>query len=170
MKPASLLLLMGLWLLLGGSAARAQPGYRVPDYTLRLPQDYIRFEPQVVEAVNWLEQTPAGQQTAQRQAANKFVFQWLSGSANVQVQLQKYVADLVRQNPDQLLLFMGGWARYQLQHPEVQDEVMLNVAGINTLLVAYQAGGYKKNKQLDELLRLRQQNQLPTWVAKQLGR
>ncbi|SDX40878.1 hypothetical protein [Hymenobacter psychrophilus] len=168
MKPTFLFLLLAL--LLGGPAAQAQSGYQVPDYTLRLPEDYIRFEPQVVEAVNWLEKTPAGQQTAQRQAANKFVFQWLSGSSNVQVQLQKYVADLVKQDPDQLLLFMGGWARYQLQHPEVQDEVLLNVEGIHTLLVAYQAGGYKKNKQLDELLRLRQQNQLPAWVTKQLGR
>ena len=168
MKPTLLLLL--LTLLLGGPTVRAQSSYQVPDYTFKLPEDYIRFEPQVVEAVNWLEKTPAGQQTAQRQAANKFVFQWLSGSSNVQVQLQKYVADLVKQEPDQLLLFMGGWARYQLQHPEVEDQVMLNVAGLNTLLTAYQAGGYKKNKQLEELLRLRQQNQLPAWVAKQLGR
>ncbi|MBT9394545.1 hypothetical protein KLP40_15345 [Hymenobacter sp. NST-14] len=168
MKPTFLLLL--LTLLLGGPAARAQSGYQVPEYTFRLPEDYIRFEPQVVEAVNWLEKTPAGQQTTQRQAVNKFVFQWLSGAPNVQVQLQKYVADLVKQNPDQLLLFMGGWARYQLRHPEVEDQVMLNVAGLNTLLTAYEAGGYPKSKQLQELLRLRQQNQLPAWVARQLGR
>ena len=168
MKPIFLLLLLAL--LLGGPVVRAQSGYRVPDYTFKLPEDYIRFEPQVVEAVNWLEKTPGGQQTTQRQAANKFVFQWLSGSPNVQVQLQKYVADLVKQDPDQLLLFMGGWARYQLQHPEVQDQVLLNAAGITTLLTAYEAGGYKKNKQLEELLRLRQQNQLGSWIAKQLGR
>ncbi len=167
MKPTLLLLLT---LVLGLAPARAQSGYQVPEYTFKMPEDYIRFESRVVEAVNWLEKTPAGQQTAQRQEANKFVFQWLSGSSNVQVQLQKYVADLVRQDPDQLVLFMGGWARYQLQHPEVEDEVMLNVAGVNTLLTAYQTGGYQKNKQLEELLRLRQQNQLPAWVAKQLGR
>ncbi len=169
MKPTILLFLLAL--LLGGPAVQAQSGgYQAPDYAFKLPEDYIRFEPQVVEAVNWLEQTPAGQQTTQRQAANKFVFQWVSGSPNMQVELRKYVADLVRQDPDQLVLFMGGWARYQLQHPEVEDPVMLNVAGVSTLLSAYQNGGYPKNKQMEELLRLRQQNQLPAWVAKQLGR
>jgi hypothetical protein len=165
-----LLLFSAILLLTTASATRAQGSYKAPTgFSLQTPDDYAEYEPQVIATVNWLEKTPLGQQPELRKQADQFLFQWISGSSAVSVQLQKYVADLAGQDSELLMLFMGGWARYQLQHPEVKDPAVLNTEGIRTMLHAYQAGGYKKNKQLDELSKMETKGTLPEWVKKQLA-
>jgi len=164
-----LLLFLPLALLLALPAAQAQSSYQAPTgYSLQTADDYTEYEPQVVATVNWLEKTPLGQQPELRKQADQFLFQWISGSSSVSVQLQKYVADLAGQDSELLMLFMGGWARHQLQHPEVKDPAVLNTEGIRTMLRAYRAGGFKKNKQLDELTKLDSKGTLAEWVKKQL--
>ncbi|RSK29589.1 hypothetical protein [Hymenobacter metallilatus] len=170
MNKLRLLASILLSLLLTASAARAQTSYKVPTgYSFQTADDYAEYEPQVIAAVNWLEKTPLNQEPALRKETDQFLFQWISGSSSVSVQLQKYVADLAGQDSELLMLFMGGWARYQLQHPETKDAVQLNTEGIRTMLRAYQAGGFRRNKQLDELKKLEAAGTLPAWVKKQLA-
>lgn len=168
MKIPTLLLVV----LLGAAApiAHAQTAYRAPvGYAFQSADEYADYEPEVLAAVNWLEKTPLGAEPALRRDATRFVFQWISGAPNVSVQLPKYVADLTAQDPDLLLLFMGGWARYQLQHPEVKDPAVLNTEGIRTMLRAYRAGGFRRNKQLETLAKLEANGTLAAWVSKQLA-
>lgn len=164
------LLLFSAILLTTASASRAQSSYKAPTgYSLQTADDYAEYEPQVIATVNWLEKTPLGQQPELRKQADQFLFQWISGSSAVSVQLQKYVADLAGQDSELLMLFMGGWARHQLQHPEAKDPAVLNTEGIRTMLRAYKAGGFRKNKQLDELTKLDSKGTLAEWVKKQLA-
>ncbi|MET4105317.1 hypothetical protein [Hymenobacter sp. UYP22] len=163
-------LFFAAFLLLTASATQAQTSYKAPTgYSFQTADDYAEYEPQVIAAVNWLEKTPMNQQAALRKETDQFLFQWISGSSSVSVQLQKYVADLAGQDSELLMLFMGGWARYQLQHPETKDPAVLNTEGIRTMLRAYQTGGFKKNKQLDELVKLDSKGTLAEWVKKQLA-
>ncbi|TGE08411.1 hypothetical protein [Hymenobacter fodinae] len=153
-----------------GPVALAQSAYKVPvGYTLQRPEDYADYSKEVVATVDWLEKTPSTQETEKRKEANRFLFQWISGTPDVSVQMQKYVADLTAQDPDLLLLFMGGWARYQIQHPEIKDPVVLNTEGIKTVLKAYQTNGTKRNKHLDSLVELNAKGTLTAWVKKQLA-
>ncbi|WP_426491204.1 hypothetical protein [Hymenobacter sp. 102] len=164
------LLFSALLFLATASITQAQTSYQPPvNYAFQTPDDYAEYEPQVIATVNWLEKTPLSQQPEVRKQADQFLFQWISGSSSVSVQLQKYVADLAGRESELLILFMGGWARYQLQHPEVKDATALNTEGVRTMLRAYQAGGFKKNKQLDELLKMDAAGSLPGWVKKQLA-
>ncbi|AHJ97161.1 hypothetical protein Hsw_1566 [Hymenobacter swuensis DY53] len=157
-------------MLLAALPTLAQTSYKPPTgYAFQTPDDYAQYEPQVIAAVNWLEKTPLSQQPALRKETDQFLFQWISGSAAVSVQLQKYVADLAGQDSELLMLFMGGWARYQLQHPEAKDTVQLNTEGIRTMLRAYKAGGFRKNKQLEELTKMDSNGTLADWVKKQLA-
>ncbi|GAB3296165.1 hypothetical protein [Hymenobacter tenuis] len=163
-------LLLALTLFCGAPAALAQSTYKPPiGYSLQDPDDYAEYEPQVVATVNWLEATPIGKEAAKRQEATRFLFQWISGTPTVSVQLQKFVADLTGQNPELMMLFMGGWARYQIQHPEVKDAVVLNTEGIKTLLKGYQIGNMKRTKPLDEVAKLGTGAALTEWVKKQLA-
>ncbi|QJX48015.1 hypothetical protein HMJ29_14135 [Hymenobacter taeanensis] len=163
-------LLLAFALLSAAPAVLAQSAYKVPtNYTLQRPEDYAEYNKEVVATVDWLEKTPSSKEPEKRREANRFLFQWISGTPDVSVQMQKYVADLTAQDPDLLLLFMGGWARYQIQHPEVKDPVVLNTEGIKTVLKAYQSGGNKRNKHLDSLVELNAKGTLADWVRKQLA-
>ncbi|TGD82518.1 hypothetical protein [Hymenobacter wooponensis] len=168
MKKSTLVLAFALFA--SAPAVLAQSAYKVPvGYTLQRPEDYADYNKEVVATVDWLEKTPSNKETEKRREATRFLFQWVSGTPDASVQLQKYVADLTAQEPDLLLLFMGGWARYQIQHPEVKDPVILNTEGIKTVLKGYQTGGTKRNKQLDSLLELNAKGTLADWVKKQLA-
>ncbi|PJJ59027.1 hypothetical protein [Hymenobacter chitinivorans] len=166
MKKHLLLLAFGLLTYSGAAVAQT---YSVPtDYSFQAPADYARYDNQVIETVKWLEATPLGKEAAQRQAANRFLIQWMTGTPAVSVQLQDYVGKLVGKEPDMLMMFMAGWSRYQLQHPEEKDAVVLNTEGLKTVLKAYQTGGYKRNKQLESLVALNEKGTLAEWVKGQL--
>lgn len=157
--------------LLSSPAVLAQTvAYKPPTgYTLQSPDDYDEYKPDIIRTVTWLETTPINKEPDKRREATRFLFQWISGAPDVSVQMQKYVADLTAQEPELLLLFMGGWARYQIQHPEVKDPVLLNTEAIKTLLNGYQKGGIKRNQQLDKLLDMNAKGTLSDWIKKQLA-
>lgn len=168
MKTLTLLILFTC--LAGAPLAFAQKvAYKPPTgYTLQRPDDYDEYKQDIVKTVNWLEATPINKEVEKRREATRFLFQWISGAPDVSVQMQKYVADLTAQEPELLLLFMGGWARYQIQHPEVKDPVVLNTEALKTVLKGYKLGGVKPNKQLDSLSGLNAKGTLSDWVRKQL--
>lgn len=165
MKKHFLLLAFG-FVLAGTAIAQT---YQAPTgYTLKAAEDYSRYDAQVIEAVNWLEATPPTKETEQRQPTNQFLMQWMSGTPAVSVQLQEYVMEVTNKDANLLMLFMSGWSRYQLQHPETKDAVLLNTEAIKTVLKGYQAGGYKRNKKVESLIALNDKGTLTEWVKTQL--
>ncbi|RTQ48920.1 hypothetical protein EJV47_15110 [Hymenobacter gummosus] len=170
MKLTSTLLLgLGL-LLMAPLAARAQT-FEVPtNVEYKTEADYKPLEPQVIAAVNWLETVPGNAEAVKRQQTNQFLLMWIQGAPNVSVGLQQYVTELCKSNPTLLGLFLGGWARYSLQHPEDKTQLAPNLAAVQTMLNAYQKGGWEKDKNLDNLLALQNKGQLEAWVAKQIKR
>jgi hypothetical protein len=147
-------------------SAQAQQSPVPASYSFPSKEDYAKYSQQVIETVGWLEKTPANQQPEQRQAAGRFLMEWMSGSPAVAVQLHPYFLDLCPKSPDELLLFMGGWSRYQLQHPESTDAVAMHVEGLKTVLQSYQVYHAKTNKKLEALQPLLADGKLPQWVEK----
>jgi len=154
--------------LVAAPAAQAQQSPVPTSYSFATKDDYAKYDQQVIETVSWLEKTPANQQAEQRQAAGRFLIEWMTGSPAVAVQLQPYFLDLCPKNPEALVLFMGGWSRYQLQHPEAKDAVAMNVEGLKAVLQSYQTYHAKTNKKLEALQPLQANGTLPQWVEKQL--
>lgn len=155
--------------LLASIASFAQTPAPVPAaYTLATPADYDQYAPQVVETVNWLEKSNLPTGSEQRVQANQFLMKWLTGSPTVSVQIQEYLGSLYGKDPDLLMAFMGGWARYAIQHPGTKDQVLLNTEGLKAMLTSYQAKGGKGNKKLDELAKVSAKDQLPAWVKAHL--
>jgi hypothetical protein len=165
MKKPFLLLAFGL-VLTGTAVAQT---YQAPTgYTLKAPADYARYDTQVIESVNWLEATSPTKETEQRQSTNQFLMQWMTGTPAVSVQLQEYTAEITAKDPNLLMLFLGGWSRYQLQHPEAKDAVLLNTEAVKTVLKGYQTGGYKRNKKIESLITLNDKGTLADWVKAQM--
>lgn len=162
-------LLLGFGLLLAAPLAAQAQTFEVPTgVEYKSEADYKPLEPQVIAAVNWLEATPGNAEAAKRQQTNVFLLNWIQGAPNVSVGLQEYVTDLCKPNPTLLGLFLGGWARYSLQHPDDKTALAPNVAAVQTMLKAYQKGGWAKDKNLEKLLELQSKGQLEAWIAKQI--
>lgn len=144
--------------------------FEVPqEYEFATKEDYGRYHQQIIEAAGWLETTPLDKEPEKRQQVNTFVFQWLSGSPEVSVELQEYVSLFSDKNPQLLLVFLGGWARCQLQHPDEADKKKFHTAGIESVLKAYEQGGARKDKNVEKLLKCRDKGKLDNWVKKKVG-
>lgn len=145
-------------------------GFEVPQqYEFRSKEDYSRYHQQIIKAAGWLENTPLNQEEEKRRQVNAFVFQWLSGSPEVSVEVQEYVNTFSEKNPQLVLVFLGGWARYQLQNPGEPDKVKFHTAGMESVLRVYELGGVQKDKKVEKLLRYRDKGKLDLWVRKKIG-
>ena len=70
-------------LLAGGRTAAAQ-AFPVPAaYSFPAKADYARYDAQIIETVDWFEQTLDNEQPNQHRAANQFLIHWLTGTPAV---------------------------------------------------------------------------------------
>jgi hypothetical protein len=144
--------------------------FQVPsNYSFTSKDDYSKYEKAVIQAVDWLENTPLNQETDKRKQVNIFILKYIEGSPTVSVALQGYVTELTKKNPELLIAFLGGWAKYQLEHPTVKDQVKLNTEGVKTIMKIYKLGGAAKDKNVEKLLKLTVDPELENWVKSKLS-
>ncbi|GFZ93403.1 hypothetical protein GCM10011531_26800 [Aquaticitalea lipolytica] len=146
--------------------------FQVPkNYTLKVADDYKKLEKDVVDCVNWLENTPINKDENKRTDANAFFMQWITGSPDVSVAISSYVLDLTEKNPTLLITFMGAWTRYAIENPEDQDSFNGNFAGLKSIIKVYtnnKDSGIKKDKNVEKLLKLETDDDLKAWLTKNL--
>jgi hypothetical protein len=143
--------------------------FEVPaNYAFKTKADYAKYEPDVIEAVKWLEKTPLNQEDNKRKDVNLFVFTYVQGSPTVSIGLQGYVTDFSKKNPQLLIAFLGGWTKYKLENPAVTDQLILNTEGMKTMLKIYKLGGAAKDKGLEKLARLSSDQELQDWVKSKI--
>jgi hypothetical protein len=139
--------------------------FEVPaNYAFKTKADYARYEPEVIQAVKWLENVPLNQEDDKRKQAYLFVFTYVQGSPTVSIELQRYVTDISGKNPELLIAFLGGWTKYKLENPDVNDPLVLNTEGMKTILKIYKLGGAVKDKNLEKLAKLSTDQELQDWV------
>lgn len=158
--------------LLGGlpTAGASAQTFDVPaQYTLGKPDDFAKYEPQVINTINWLEATPVNDDMSRRKQAQRFLLEWASGSPKVSIGLQPYVGELSGKQSDLLMAFMGGWTRYSLQHPGVTDALTLNAEGVQSMLKVYALGGLSTNKPLEKVRDLAAAGELNAWLKNKLS-
>lgn len=166
-KTLSLSFIFVLFLLSGSLQAQS---FEVPEgYAFTTKDDYGTYEKQVIGAVNWLEQTPLNQEAAKRKEVNTFLLKYLTGSPVVTVELQAFVMELTKKNPDLLMAFMAGWAKYKLENPAATDKVKLNTEGVKTMLKIYSLGGACKDKNIEKLAKLASGGELEAWVKSKVS-
>lgn len=150
-----------------GSAAHAQE-FDVPKYKMETAEDYSKYEQDVVACVNWLEATPMTEQELKRKEANAFLVKWISGSPTVTIELNVAMVKFMDKNPALLSMFMGGWARYVIEHKD-DNKVKGTLAGLRSVIKVYNMGrGVKKDKEIEKLHKLDQKGELENWIRKNL--
>lgn len=131
--------------------------------------DYDNFENQILKYIDWLETKPLDHKN--RMGVNVLIFKWVEGSSNVTVALYPYVMSCVKKNPDFMTLYLAGWTKYSLNHPDNDDELAPSLAAVNTFLDYYEKGeafGVKKDKRVEKLLKKRENGKLEKYIARQI--
>ncbi|NRD19591.1 hypothetical protein HNV08_05995 [Winogradskyella eckloniae] len=146
--------------------------FEVPENVkLEVAEDYVKHEPQIVDCINWLENTPMSEEADKRLMANAYVMKWATGTTTVTISMQSFQVDLTTKNPELLIVFIGGWIKYAIENPDDKDNVEAgNISGINSLIKVYSANkgnGLKKDKRIEKLIKM-DASELKNWVAEQL--
>ncbi len=131
-------------------------------------EDYKATEPQVIATINWLEATPVTEQTDKRKQQSSLLVQWLMGSPSVTIELNAYIMDYCEKNTELLTAFMGGWTKYVLENNYSKDVFQGNLAGLKSLIKVYKAGGLKKDKKVQSLIKMEDEGKLEDWLKEQL--
>ncbi|MFK7771498.1 MAG: hypothetical protein AB8F94_05130 [Saprospiraceae bacterium] len=131
-------------------------------------KDYENIEPEILELIDWLGNHSLDHQ--KRTNANAHFVKWISGSANVTIELNPYVLEYSKKNTDFMILFMAGWSKYVLENPDKkEDKKGGNLAGINFFLDFYTKGedfGVRKDRKIVKLLKKREARKLEKFIAK----
>lgn len=136
---------------------------------LNKPDDYAKYEADIIKCVTWLETTPSDPKSEKRMLANRFLVTWINGAPNVTVMVHGFVMDLAKNQHEMLGVYMGGWTKYALEHPNDKPDIKCAVAGIRSVISLYKLNkNTPKNKLIEKLIKLDASNELEDWLTKNM--
>lgn len=162
--------LLSAFLLFTISSTYAQDLIAAKDIHLNSEQDFKDFEGEVLKYIDWL--ATHSLDDLQRADVNAALLIWISDTPTLTISLNSYVMDYTKKNPDFLMLFMAGWSKFVINHPEAKsDPLKCNLAGVQAILDYYPKGkkfGIKKDKKIAKLLKIQANNNLEKFIKDQL--
>lgn len=149
--------------------------FKIPNnYRFEKPDDYKKYEEDIINCIDWLEESPLDENEAKRKEANMFLKTWLTGSPNVTIELNSNIISFSENVPDLLMIFMGGWTKFILENPESKNNMLQgNIEGLKSVIAVYENNrkqGLKKDKQLEKIIDLENKGKLDSWVKEQLAK
>lgn len=129
-------------------------------------EDYVKYELDFIKCFDWLMKVPAGEQTAKREKANKFVTEWLMGTKSVQIDVNMNIVTFMEPNPDLLMVFMAGWAKHAIETSK--DKIGCNVKGLEAVIAYYQKNlaSLEKDKNVEKYIKMHEKGKLKAFVTK----
>lgn len=149
----------------------AQPAkFVVPqEYALIEPGDYQTYERDIILFANWFEGTPLDREEERREKSVEFFNKWMDGNPKFSINIDSTIVTFWEKNPQLVVAYKAGWARMLIKSPDrVDDPLSGNLAGLISAMNLYKLGGVKKDKEMENLIKLVKKNQLSTWVSDQL--
>ena len=139
------------------------------NYKLVDKEDYAKYEQDIINAAKWLRETPFDQQTEKRRKVSAFVVKWVNGSPTVNVELNANILDFDKKNPGMLVLYMASCARYVLENQDFEDMRAKHKYALRDMIYVYQRGeGIKKDKKMEKLIKMEENDQLDEWLEENL--
>lgn len=103
-------------LLLSVLFVNAQSGPQFPE--LKVKEDYGKAEPMVLQATEWLNETPLNEQLDVRKRTNAFVFSWVMGSPTVNINLGDPLLELMKDNSQLYPVYLGNYASFCINNKD----------------------------------------------------
>ena len=142
-------------------------------YSLTTPEDYNKYEKDVINVINWLEQAPWNSKTGERQIANSFLLAWMSGSPTVSIEMNDDILmKIMEKNKELLFAYMGGYTKYALQTRADKTNFEINqakLAGFKAVIAKYNSEKkHSRDKNVEMLAQLDSEGKLENWIATEL--
>ncbi|TAD92817.1 MAG: hypothetical protein EAY75_01725 [Bacteroidetes bacterium] len=144
--------------------------FEVPkNYSLKLAEDYVKYEKDMIAAAKWLKSVPLDEQIEKRKAVSAFVVNWVNGSPTVNVEINTNILDFEKKNTGMLVLFMSGCAQYVLENNYSKDMRAKHKAALKGMIEVYKSGkGINKDKKMEKLVKANDSGELDQWLSENL--
>ncbi|SHF55282.1 hypothetical protein [Dysgonomonas macrotermitis] len=144
------------------------PKYNVPEeYSLVLPEDYSKYEPQILETIDWYLWRSVALDADRQKEASIFFMKWITGSPTVTVDIHIEFIKYTTETPGLLMPFIMGWVKYSLENNYSKDRVKACNAGIVTAVNYYNKnkGFLSENKEIKKYENLIKKNKLEKFIS-----
>jgi len=138
------------------------------DYELKKNEDYAKYEPDVIEAFDFLMEARPLKNVSKRKAAMRFIIEWATGSPNVTITLFEGLNPSM--DGEYLCILFGGWIKTALT---ADDEITTYdgyLGGINAVL-----DYYAKNKEIlgtsksiEKFVKLKKKGKLESFIKSKI--
>jgi hypothetical protein len=145
----------------------AQTNFTVPaNYEFNVKEDYAKYEADIITASKWLEEIDLDKDEAKRKEVSAFVMKWIIGSPTVSVELNEKIMKLYNKNDKILINYMAAYSAYWLQNKSSATKPAAIKAGLISMMNVYKKDiSIKKNKDMDKLIKLTEENKLDEYIA-----
>ena len=132
-------------------------------------EDYTKQRDNVVKAINWLENTPIGQEANKRKDVNAFLMTWLTGSPDVTIAIDQNIVTFMDCS-DCLMIFMGSWAKYALTNKDYDNSLKGTLYGIEGVINFYKKNkiALGKNKAIEKYVKLKNKEKLEDFIKSKI--
>jgi len=134
------------------------------EYTMETPEDYAKYEQDVVNAFNWLMETPLGTEPDKRAVLTAFILKWAIGTPSVSIELSEKTTDYPN-CPDCLGIFLGGWSAYAIE-ADSYDKETAKLAAVENVIDFYtkNRSQMKKTKSIEKFIKLKRKGKLEKYL------
>lgn len=154
----------------GFAQTNPTPKYNIPtEYSFLLPEDYNKYNSQIKEAIDWYLWRSMGLDEDKRQNAAAFFMKWLIGTPSVTIDIHPEVVNFVDTNPQLLISFSMGWAKYSIENNST-DRIKGCVAGIEAVVTYYNKNRAFMNKDvsIEKYEKMIKNNKLDSYIIKKI--
>ena len=148
------------------TSVQAQTTFEVPENPeLRTKQDFIKYEPAMIQAAKWLEETDLNQEAEKRKKVNAFVVQYISDCPTIKVTVDDALVKVYDKNSQLLSIYLANYAKEFIEHKTTATKFSATKAGLLSMMAVYSKKiDMVKSKELDKLINLQEVNLLDDYI------
>lgn len=131
----------------------------------------IETEEKFIEDFNWLMNTPINEEEEKRKQVMAGISSYIENHPDLEIVLDPKVVNFAEDNPDLLLIFMGGWAKHSLENKDYNNKVEGNLAGIDNVIAFYENNQQylDDDKKVEKYQKLKEKGKLEKRIGRKVN-
>lgn len=160
------ILLSFVWSLSIILSANAQTSFELPDnIELKVKEDYAKYEPSIIAAAKWIEETDLDKEVAKRKRVNAFIVQWVTGSPTVSVSISERLGKIYGNNAELLVIYIASYSRHYIENKTSASAFSATKAGLTSIMNVYKKKiNISKSKEMEKIIKLNEENKLDAYI------
>lgn len=144
----------------------AQTNFEVPqNVEFKTKEDYIKYEPAVVGAAKWLEETDLDKETDKRKHINAFILEWVSGSPIVNLDITESLSKIYGKNNHLIAVYMAGYAGNFIQNNTSATKFSATKAGLIAMMNVYKKGiDISRSREMEKLIKMTNEGKMDGYI------